>query len=135
VIAIAEEAQPGDTAPTRGWVLTGSNTGAFDVARSANFDITDIAFLETGEALLLERRFNIRDGVACRIRRLVPDAIRPGALVDGPIIFEADRSHAIDNMEGIAVHRDAAGTHIVTLISDDNFSPIQRTLLLEFALA
>jgi hypothetical protein len=37
-------------------------------------------------------------------------------------------------MEGLTLHRDGAET-VVTLISDDNFSPLQRTLLLEFALA
>jgi hypothetical protein len=135
VIAIAEQARSGDAAPTRGWVLTGTRTGAFEVVRSDGFDITDIAFLNTGEALLLERRFTLRDGVACRIRRLAVDAIHPGAQVDGRVIFEADRAYATDNMEGIAVHRDpGTGERVVTLISDDNFSPAQRTLLLEFTL-
>ncbi len=118
LIAIAEQARPGVSAPTRGWLLTGNHVGAFDVARSDGFDITDIAFLESGEALLLERRYNLRDGVACRIRRLAPDAIRPGALADGPPVFEADRAYAIDNMEGIALHRDpATAAQVVTLMT------------------
>jgi len=37
-------------------------------------------------------------------------------------------------MEGIAVHRNAQGETIVTLVSDDNFSFIQRNLLLQFKL-
>jgi hypothetical protein len=37
-------------------------------------------------------------------------------------------------MEGIALHRNASGETILTLISDDNFLPFQRTLLLQFAL-
>ena len=135
VIAIAERARSGDDAPTRGWVLTGPQQFAFDVARSNAFDITDLAFLPSGEALLLERRFRLLTGVACRIRRLPADAFRPGATVDGEVIFEADRHYEIDNMEGIAIHRDpGAGGLVVTLISDDNFSPLQRTLLLEFSL-
>ena len=41
----------------------------------------------------------------------------------------------IDNMEGLAVHTNAAGEIIVTMISDDNFNKgLQRTLLLQFAL-
>jgi hypothetical protein len=36
-------------------------------------------------------------------------------------------------MEGIAVHRNPAGDAIVTLVSDDNFSIIQRNLLLQFS--
>ena len=41
----------------------------------------------------------------------------------------------IDNMEGLSVHRDAAGALVLTLISDDNFSLLQRTVLLQFTLA
>jgi hypothetical protein len=37
-------------------------------------------------------------------------------------------------MEGLAVHRDGAGALVLTLISDDNFSVLQRTLLLQFTL-
>ena len=137
LFAIAERSRTGDDTPTRGWILTGPETGAFDVVRSHAFDITDITFLASGAALLLERRFNLIDGVACRIRRIAANAIRPGATVDGEVIFEADRRHEIDNMEGIATHRDpASGELVVTLVSDDNFNHrLQRNLLLEFTLA
>jgi hypothetical protein len=36
-------------------------------------------------------------------------------------------------MEGISAHRAGKDT-VLTLVSDDNFSPIQRTLLLQFKL-
>jgi hypothetical protein len=104
--------------------------------RRDGFDITDLVFLPSGEALLLERRFRILTGVACRIRRIAADAFRPDAAVDGEVIFEADRSYEIDNMEGIAIHEDrSSGGTVVTLVSDNNFSILQRTLLLEFALS
>ncbi len=61
-------------------------------------------------------------------------AIAPGAVVDGPSIFDADLGHEIDNMEGIDVHRTADGDTVLTMISDDNFSMLQRTLLLQFTL-
>jgi hypothetical protein len=48
--------------------------------------------------------------------------------------MEADLGYQIDNMEGLAMHRNAQGETILTLVSDDNFSPVQRTLLLQFAL-
>jgi hypothetical protein len=37
-------------------------------------------------------------------------------------------------MEALAVHREGSRT-ILTIMSDDNFSSLQRTLLLEFELA
>jgi hypothetical protein len=55
--------------------------------------------------------------------------------VDGPVLLEADLGYEIDNMEGLSVHRNAGGETVLTLISDDNFLPFQRTLLLQFTLA
>jgi hypothetical protein len=49
-------------------------------------------------------------------------------------MIEADLAYQIDNMEGIAVHRDAHGETIISLVSDDNFSVIERNLLLQFAI-
>ncbi|HVL71039.1 MAG TPA: esterase-like activity of phytase family protein [Beijerinckiaceae bacterium] len=132
LVAIAERARPGD-APTRGFILTGPRRGAFDVVRSDGFDVTDLAFLPDGDLLLLERRYDMIRGAAVRLRRIAVGAVVPGAVVDGSILFEADTRHRIDNMEGLAVHQDR-GTTVLTMISDDNFSPLQRTLLLEFAL-
>ena len=62
-------------------------------------------------------------------------AIKPGALVDGPELLVADLNQQIDNMEGLSVHRAADGALVLTLISDDNFSPLQGTLLLQFTLS
>ena len=58
----------------------------------------------------------------------------PGAVVDGPTIFDADLGYEIDNMEGLDVHRTGDGELVLTMISDDNFSMLQRTLLLQFTL-
>ncbi len=60
----------------------------------------------------------------------------PGAVIDGPSIFEANLGNEVDNMEGIDAHAHVTleGETVLTMGSDDNFSPIQRTLLLQFAL-
>jgi hypothetical protein len=68
------------------------------------------------------------------MRRVALGEIKPGAVVDGPILFDVDLGYEIDNMEGLSVHRSAGGETILTLISDDNFSAVQRTLLLQFTL-
>lgn len=134
LVVIAERARKGDDTPTRGFILTGENRGAFDVARSDGFDVTDLEFLEDGDILLLERRFEILTGIAARIRRIPGGTLEPGALLDGPVIFEAGPRHRIDNMEGLATHRARDGSLILTLVSDDNFSFLQETLMLEFVL-
>jgi hypothetical protein len=55
-------------------------------------------------------------------------------VLDGPVILSGDMGQQIDNLEGIAVHREASGAVVMTLVSDDNFSPLQRTLLLQFTM-
>jgi hypothetical protein len=117
-----------------GFLVGGRSPGTFTVRRNASFDISDAALLPSGDLLLLERKFSWTSGLSVRLRRIALAGIKPGALVDGAILFEADLGYEIDNMEGLSVHRTAGGETVLTLISDDNFSIIQRTLLLQFTL-
>lgn len=124
-----------DAGNHRSFLLKENGFGRFTVKRSDGFDISDCAILPPSDLLLLERRFSFTRGLAMRIRRISLGAIRPGAVaIDGPALVEADLGYQIDNMEGLAVHRNEAGEVILTLISDDNFSILQRNLLLQFAL-
>jgi hypothetical protein len=118
----------------RAFILKGNRVTRFSVKRHDNFDVTDCAFLAPGALLLLERRYAPLMGVAMRIRRLHLADMKEGAAIDGRALIVADLGYQIDNMEGIAITRDARGETIITLVSDDNFSTIQRTLLLQFAL-
>jgi len=118
----------------RSYIIKGDRVTRFTVKRSGEFDVTDCAILPPADLLLLERRYSLVRSLGMRIRRIALDAIKAGAVVDGHPLIEADLAHQIDNMEGMAVHRNARGETIITLVSDDNFSPIQRSLLLQFAL-
>jgi hypothetical protein len=108
--------------------------GSFAVRRSDGYDISDAVLLASSDLLVLERKFSWSGGAGVRIRRLPLAAIAPGATVDGPVIFEADLGYEIDNIEGIDAHVTADGETVLTLISDDNFSMLQRTLILQFTL-
>lgn len=117
-----------------GFLIGGKASSQFTVRRTEEFDVSDATLLPTGELLLLERKFSWLGGVGIRIRRIAQKSIAPGAVIDGPIIFSADLGHEIDNMEGIDAHVTAEGETVITMISDDNFSMIQRNLLLQFTL-
>lgn len=119
----------------KGFLIGGRTPGAFTVKRSNDYDVSDAALLPGGDLLILERKFSWAAGVAIRIRRLALENIQPDAVVDGPALVEADMGFEIDNMEGLGVHRSRDGEIVLTLVSDDNFSPVQRTLLLQFRLA
>jgi hypothetical protein len=49
-------------------------------------------------------------------------------------VSEADLGQEIDNLEGIDAHVTEEGDTVLTMVSDDTFSLIQRTLLLQFTL-
>lgn len=118
-----------------GWLIGGSAPGRVTLKRRKGFAVTDMASLPGGDIVVLERRFRFSEGVKMRIRRIAAADIRPGALVDGTVLFETDDTLEIDNMEGITAHRDSDGRTILTVISDDNFNPrFQSTLLMQFAL-
>jgi hypothetical protein len=119
----------------KGFLIGGASPGEFSVKRIGDFDVSDRAHTPAGDLLLLERSFSRLKGVGMRIRRVPLAEVKPGATVDGPALIEADMGFQIDNMEGLSVHRAADGALVLTLISDDNFSFIQRTLLLQFSLA
>ena len=115
------------------FLIGGARPGAFTIKRKNDFDISDATVLPGGDLVIVERKFGWTTGLYIRLRRLPLAEIKPGALVDGPTLLEADLGQQVDNMEGIGVHR-AGGETVLTLISDNNFSGLQRTLLLQFSL-
>jgi hypothetical protein len=133
LVAISERGLDAD-GHIRGFLIGGPTPGAFAVRRTASYDISDATLLPDGGLLLLERKFSLRGGIGVRIRRLALAELTPGAVVDGPTLFEADLGDEIDNFEGIDVHRTEGGETVITLVSDDNFSFLQRTLVMQFTL-
>lgn len=80
-----------------------------------------------GRLYLLERNFRGLLGFRSRVRRFVlgPDGITSAEqlISTGTLQY--------DNLEGIAVWEDGLGIRI-TMVSDDNFLPVQRTELVEY---
>ncbi|SFM04220.1 hypothetical protein SAMN03159423_5018 [Bradyrhizobium sp. NFR13] len=116
------------------WIIGGKAPASFSVRRTKNYDISDAALLPSGDLLLLERKFSLFGDTGVRIRRISLASIVPDAVIDGPTIFDADLGYEIDNFEGLDVHVTPEGDTVLTLISDDNFSMLQRTLLMQFTL-
>ena len=133
LIAISERG-PDATQNIRAFIIGGPKPGTFAVKRTDDFDIVDCALTPNADLLLLERHFSWRRGIAMRIRRVALSEVMPGAVLQGAILISADMGFQIDNMEGLSAHRGANGETVLTLVSDDNFSIIQRTILLQFTL-
>jgi hypothetical protein len=115
-----------------GWLIGGPTPGGIFLKQIGGFDITDAAALPDGGVVLLERRFRFSEGIKMRIRRIAASEIKRGAVMQGEVLLEANDSLNIDNMEAIAAHRAPSGETILTVMSDDNFSALQRTLIMQF---
>jgi hypothetical protein len=133
LVAFAEGSTSG-AGNLQAWLIGGPAPGSITLKRIGGFDVTDAAALPDGGVVVLERRFRFSEGVKMRIRRIAASELKKGALISGEVLLEANDSFNIDNMEGIAAHRGASGETVLTLMSDDNFSPLQRTLIMQFAL-
>jgi hypothetical protein len=118
----------------RAFVVGSKTPFAFSVRRSNDFSPTDLARLPDGDFVLLERRFIRPFSLSVRMRLLAAKDIRAGAVVEGPVLMEASLAQAIDNLEAVSVHRAADGAIVITTVSDDNYSVLQRTLMLQFEL-
>jgi hypothetical protein len=132
LIAIAERGRDRD-GNHLAFLIGGARPGQFTIKRRDDYDVSDATALPGGDLVILERKFGWTTGLYIRMRRIPVADVRAGALVDGPVLMEADLGQQVDNMEGIGVHRAGAET-VLTLISDNNFSMLQRTMLLQFSL-
>lgn len=92
----------------------------------ADFRITGMDRDPSGDGwFVLERSFRAPADVRARIRRMAPD----GTL--GPVLAALKFPGTTDNFEGLAAVAHAGGTRLY-ILSDDNASEKQRTLLLAF---
>ncbi len=120
----------------RGWIVTPDKKRAepFSLIPSDGFRPTDLATLPNGDVLLLERAFSILRGIRGRLRYIPAEAFKTGARLAPKEILRLDSHLVVDNFEGLAVQRHAgSGRLLIYLVSDDNFSRLQRTLLYQFA--
>ena len=101
----------------------------FRIPREGNFLISDASIGPEGDLYVLERDFSWL-GFRTRVRRFT---IGPDALGNETTLLETSLNQ-LDNMEGISVWRDPEGHTRVTLLSDDNFFPLQQTLFAEYLL-
>lgn len=100
----------------------------------AGYDPSDATLLPDGDLLVLNRRFAFPYDFTVKLTIVAGRAIHPGARVAGREIASLAAPLIHDNFEGVAITRERGAT-IVWLVSDDNQSMLQRTLLLKFRLA
>jgi hypothetical protein len=101
----------------------------------ANHSPTDAVALDATRILVLNRRFDLAgQGAALSLVDLAP-AFKDAAAAPLPaqLLARWQAPVALDNMEGLAIRREGARV-FAYIVSDDNFSSLQRTLLMKFEL-
>ena len=133
LLAIAEELRDAN-GDFQAWIMRGIEAEHLGVVQVETYRPSDAARLPDGDILLLERRFARIGGFGARLSRIAKDDIRADARLRGREIARFDRPYITENFEGVAVTLDPSlpDTWRVYLVSDDNFNPMQRTLLLMF---
>jgi hypothetical protein len=131
-VAISEEGT-GPGSSYLAWRVTPEQTFTFGYEPPRGYVATDAILVDDDSLLVLNRRFSVFSGVAAALVRVPLAAIRPGVLVSGEVIAELVPPLTVDNMEGVALKRTSDGRAMLYLVSDNNFSDRQRTILMKFA--
>ncbi|MCB2095430.1 MAG: esterase-like activity of phytase family protein [Rhodobacteraceae bacterium] len=100
----------------------------FALVRKGNWRPVGADFGQDGRLYVLERDYWGLIGFMSRVRRLT---LAGDSIVADELLLETGAG-IHDNLEGLAVWRDGAGKTRLTMISDDNFLPTQRTEIVDY---
>lgn len=138
LVAISEEysQRPGTVTGWIGQPVPGGRFQwrSFSYATIPDFKPTALAVLPDGSFATLERAFDMIRGVRVRVMRFDPAQLQPGGTVQAEELARLDSPYSVDNLEGLAATKGARGETLLWLISDDNFNPLQRNMLMLFEL-
>jgi hypothetical protein len=116
----------------KGWSLWGGDIQRVAYQQSEGFSPTDLATSATGDIYVLERRYELIRGPGARILEFPRLDVESGLLSNGRELLRLEPPLTLDNFEGLTTHKDNGSEEVFYLLSDNNFSTLQRTLLLQF---
>lgn len=121
------------------WIFSGdpiestTTITPFTFRPPAGYRVTDAAQLPDGRIVLLNRAIGFPSGFTAKVSLLNPDSIGRNSVLSADVIASLAAPLLVDNMEGIAVTSDG-NSMFLWLISDNNFTLFQRTILMKFRL-
>jgi hypothetical protein len=130
LLAIAEGVRT-PTGDLAAWLIEGDQSASLAYVPAAGFAPTGADRLDDA-IYLLERRVSL-GGLSARVVTLDAADIRPDARLVGRELGVLRPPALSENFEGIAARRAPDGGVLLYLLSDDNFVPLLRSLLLQFA--
>jgi hypothetical protein len=133
LLALTEEFRNPDGS-FKGWLIEGEQFLPLSYLPAEGFHVTDCAALRNGDLIVLERRYVPLAILSARLTLVRGAEIRSGAKLAGEELVQLEYPLNIDNFEGLAVQEDSSKGTLIYIVSDNNFSSFQRTLLFQFRL-
>jgi hypothetical protein len=97
------------------------------------YRVTDAAVLPDGRLLLLNRKVGLFEGFTAKLTLAALPGPGQRALIAGGTAAAFEGNVTRDNLEALSVTREGGRTTL-WIASDDNYNPLQRTLLMKFAM-
>jgi hypothetical protein len=125
------------------WVFSGdpiensTTTTSFKFRPPVGYRVTDAVQLPDGRIAILNRAVRFPSGFTAKVSLLSPESIKgigDDSVISADVIAALSPPLLVDNMEGIAV-TGAGNKLFLWLISDNNFTILQRTILMKFRLS
>jgi hypothetical protein len=114
------------------WLRRDGDWSRSDLAAEPDYGLTSLDYHD-GHVYALERFWQSGIGNRIRILRFAVEALEAGTPIEAELLGTLEAGMTVDNFEGLAItERD--GRTVLLLMSDDNYSGSQRTLLLAFQL-
>ncbi|MGV6802313.1 MAG: esterase-like activity of phytase family protein [bacterium] len=140
LITIAETSPDEDSSILPGWMSAPNvwrqgtdDWQGFRYVAADDYHVSDMVFSQDddqGDYLyLLERSYSKLKGVRIRVTRIAYNDLIPGTEVIPEEVARLNALHGIDNMEAMDIRRLPDGRLMLYILSDDNFSLTQRTIL------
>lgn len=134
LLAVAERSARDQPDSLAAWLISANKDGAPRIRPLTlhgldGYDLSEVAWSEGCGLFAMQRKLTWYGRLKVRLVKL---AIA-GDRIDSEVLFAGDSSgKAIDNYEGLAVVDKQPGVCELYAISDDNFLPIQKTILMQF---
>lgn len=94
------------------------------------FKVVDAEMIDDENLIILERKFSFYDGFKIRLRRII---LEKNNIKNSEILLES-LPWEYFNFEGLGKWKDSNGEIYLTLVSDNQFSPLLKTEIREFIL-
>jgi hypothetical protein len=130
LLAIAEKLEGEKAGDIIGWIGNETNWRKIYYVSDFGFSPTGAATLPDGDVVVLERGLTLWSGLTGRLKRIPLSALNAGVRIQGQLLAEVILSQHITNFEGIDARLGAKGETLIYMISDNNFSEIQKTVLI-----